>query len=572
MVEQEFKRLEEIVRENVTPKEFAINKTKLAQYYYEIKDFTKAIASYKDIKESDDKTIFSFAQVNIGNLYLQMNELDKAIECWENALSMGSHFIGREQIQSNLGGMYFKKKNFKKALKIPESINISKSYQDTQDLINFNIGFVYYHNGNKDKAIKKWEEISEFYKNNNLDNLMSFRIYVHIQVYLYLYYENNKKYVTNLKKIKNLFEEFISQDYIVNLLAKAINTDYFNHILDIASNVILIKEELTVNLTLDDDERKLAHYTSTDVLNKLLTDEQSGFRLNNIFNMNDPTEGQILNDFLQIESDGGAENNISSTFKKMEYTPFIACFTFNHDNLNQFRLYGKSDNKEATGVSIVFSDEFFGIDLGLSSAINYLPDNQQDIEPKYRPKTNTDIHPVYRCVYIDPKTEYLSLAKRKKYTFYREHKYYDKKDVKEIEEMWCEYLNKISDKEINVIGYLKNIRKTTKQILNLTDSKDNNTNNLLHLSLLPIRFLIKHVAFEEEQECRICYISSLVDENIIMDFSKQWLYLDYPANVKKNIKYIYVASGAKAYYPFIVKLMDGKVNQVRMSDSPFKVN
>ncbi|MFP3367231.1 hypothetical protein R0J93_26660, partial [Pseudoalteromonas sp. SIMBA_148] len=78
-------------------------------------------------------------------------------------------------------------------------------------------------------------------------------------------------------------------------------------------------------------------------------DLPSAFRLNTINNVNDPSEGKLLVNYLR---------NIQ---EKSFYSPdfdenlhaFISCFTFNHDSLNQFRLYGKQDNKEASGLSLV---------------------------------------------------------------------------------------------------------------------------------------------------------------------------------------------------------------------------
>ena len=99
-------------------------------------------------------------------------------------------------------------------------------------------------------------------------------------------------------------------------------------------------------------ERKIAHYTNPNVVNLLLAGK-SKFRLNTIQNVNDPTEGKILEKFLN-----NSELNLEEKFNDEEQA-FIACFTFVHDSLNQFRLYGKSENKEASGVSLIFNKEFF---------------------------------------------------------------------------------------------------------------------------------------------------------------------------------------------------------------------
>ena len=107
-------------------------------------------------------------------------------------------------------------------------------------------------------------------------------------------------------------------------------------------------------------ERKLAHYTSTDVADILLSKNNNknmagNLRLNTISNMNDPSEGRLLEVFLNDQ-----KNMIYSALDFDErFHAFFSCFTFNHDSLNQFRLYGKKDYQEASGVSLVFNQNFF---------------------------------------------------------------------------------------------------------------------------------------------------------------------------------------------------------------------
>ena len=91
-------------------------------------------------------------------------------------------------------------------------------------------------------------------------------------------------------------------------------------------------------------ERKLAHYTSTHTTNLLLSlDEKnklpSSFRLNTINNVNDPSEGQLLINYLKGIKIGSF---YAPNFDENLHA-FISCFTFNHDSLNQFRLYGKNE-------------------------------------------------------------------------------------------------------------------------------------------------------------------------------------------------------------------------------------
>lgn len=106
-------------------------------------------------------------------------------------------------------------------------------------------------------------------------------------------------------------------------------------------------------------ERKLAHYTGTYITDLLLEANDkivpSSFRLNTINNVNDPSEGHLLINYLNNSKEG--------YFRAPDFDgklhAFISCFTFNHDSLNQFRLYGKEADKEASGLVLYLEVIFF---------------------------------------------------------------------------------------------------------------------------------------------------------------------------------------------------------------------
>ena len=132
----------------------------------------------------------------------------------------------------------------------------------------------------------------------------------------------------------------------------------------------------------------------------------SYLRLNTVKNVNDPKEGKILKEYLDI----------SSTLESKHSLILISCFTFNHDSLNQFRLYGKENNLEASGVSIVFNNGFFN---NQNNRINFIG----NIEDKsIEDKKFIEKLPLYRCIYIysDSKDKYINIAHRGNITFYRE--------------------------------------------------------------------------------------------------------------------------------------------------------
>ncbi|MBA6243329.1 MULTISPECIES: hypothetical protein [unclassified Psychrobacter] len=76
-------------------------------------------------------------------------------------------------------------------------------------------------------------------------------------------------------------------------------------------------------------ERKLAHYTSTYTTNKLLSkeknkDKPSAFRLNTINNVNDPSEGKLLTNYLESVK----ENSFYKPDFDERLHAFISCLSY----------------------------------------------------------------------------------------------------------------------------------------------------------------------------------------------------------------------------------------------------
>ncbi|MGP5552639.1 hypothetical protein ACTXNR_05470, partial [Psychrobacter celer] len=93
--------------------------------------------------------------------------------------------------------------------------------------------------------------------------------------------------------------------------------------------------------------------------------------------------------------------------------------------------------------------------------------------------------------------------------------------------------------------------------------------NLLNEILLPLKYLIKHSAFQEEQECRMVYMTSLDDEKVQMDFGK-FLYVEYEADVKSNLDKIYIAPAAIQYQPYLAKLLCNTNVKIELSNNPYR--
>lgn len=334
-----------------------------------------------------------------------------------------------------------------------------------------------------------------------------------------------------------------------------------NNIIKIRALAIDIQQQLLITFNLNSGktkkqpERRVAHYTKPRVLFDLLKggegSKPSLFRLNVVDFMNDPSENQILTDWLNIPYN--PTNDIKT---------FLASFTFNHNSLNQFRLYGNEGDILGSGISIAFNQHFFCQEAERS--IN--PDGINRLNDAYIPmptKANLAEHnsekaesshplPLFRCLYFDPKSEYIALAKRNKHSFYLEFEGDDKKS-EEIEQEWNDYIKALDENEkIDIIRTkLNKIKETVGQLFeDVRLKKLTNLQQLITLALMPISCLIKHAAFEDEDECRIIYTTHIADDKIQAPQhyqSANSLFIEY-ATIEPYIDNIYLGPQCQAHH------------------------
>jgi len=266
------------------------------------------------------------------------------------------------------------------------------------------------------------------------------------------------------------------------------------------------------------EEEFVAHYREKNVSQKLLFEDGFKFRLNAVDYSNDPTEGKTLLDFLFGKNNYKTDEEVNT-----EYEAFASCFVFDYDNSNMFRLYGKENdiksNREGTGLSLVFGESFF--DKNADMAIE-------------TPKRNK--FSLYRCIYIDPHSEtdqpIVTVGQKEEYLFHREKKGGNYKNYND---------------EMN-----KTIERVREEMRILKDqaSKLNNKDIVGEL-LLNLRYLVKHVAFKEEQECRIVRIHHLPkNKDIKTDNDFKQMYFEYQPKVSDHIKKIYFGPKAEGFELF----------------------
>ena len=253
-------------------------------------------------------------------------------------------------------------------------------------------------------------------------------------------------------------------------------------------------------------ETSVAHYTKKIIAQELLFNK-SKFRLNAINNSNDPTEGKILLDYL-FKDKPSKEEKLDT-----EYRAFVGCFTFKLDNLSQFRLYGKDQNQEGTGLSLVFHENFFSRKLKMATKKS----NNKLEKPSiysvfgYKDEDEDKKYTLFRCIYIDQKEQQVKTVGQSEIT----------------NEKYKEYID-------DVFHIVNEKMEKLRNLIQNTDLKQNVIGQLL----INLRYLTKHIAFKEEQECRIVRICSINEKGKI-HFDKEKMFIEYESDVIPRIEKIY---------------------------------
>ena len=543
----------------------------LGEIYHIIKhDYNQAVTSFLNITKEDNPEVYAQAQFNLGVIYQDIkHDYDQAVTSFLNITKEDNPKV-YAQAQFSLGWIYLDiKHNYDKAevflFNITKEDNL-EAYTKAQ----FFLGWIY-------QEIKHdYDQAKAFYFKITRENNPEIYAQAQAQAQDIL----GKIYTEKIKKETQATDCFLlaskivsysnryPYQYICAQLILGLKQNNFNHDLnekkfnelkvfiynkienlcnltDNIKNILFISNVLDNNYKGKQPERRVAHYTKPAVLFNLLKGKKpSKFRLNIVDFMNDPSENQVLTSWLNISNH--PDNEIKS---------FLASFSFNHNCLNQFRLYGNEDNIVGSGVSIAFNKNFFGLDTERSinneifsshsiKSINPFENKQIKFE------NNNNLHPLplYRCLYFDPETGYMALAKRNKQSFYLENK--NEKIPKIIDREWKKYIYLLQEtKKISFIrNNLKKIKNLIKNFLNHPKLKKiPNLGELLSLAVLPISCLIKHAAFEDEDECRMIYITHIADDNIVepQDYqSANSLYVEY-THVEEYIDNIYLGPQCK---------------------------
>lgn len=162
----------------------------------------------------------------------------------------------------------------------------------------------------------------------------------------------------------------------------------------------------------------------------------------------------------------------------------------------------------------------------------------------------------------------MRVARRSKISFYR------LAETREnaLEE-YSKYIDAMDNADAEIYGFIENLNTLVEELKESLKCEATEQQEqvwaLVNDILLPLRYLIKHAAFEEEEECRMIYITDMCDTKIQSDPEKKWLYVEYAEPVKDHIKKVYLGDGAKDYRPFFERALSDKA-KVKDSNNPFR--
>ena len=569
---------------------------------YEFKgDINEAISAWLNIHREDNPKAYAWAQFRLGFAYEIQDRLDECISAWSNIDRKDNPEV-YAKAQLNLGATYYAQGKLDQAIEAWSNIHReddSEAYTRAQ----FNLGVAYKDQGNLDKAITAYSNI---HRDDNPET------YAKAQLGLGEIHKDKG----NIKQAKDAYRNVQGPLYYRAQREYRIlgcPPELINDLRSLAKNTDKVRKSLQI---IPDFESKVAHYSRASTAFSLFGDDKnpSNFRLSTIHGVNDPTEGLVLGKYWD-------QQGIPETIHTNNTATFISCFTFNHDSLNQFRLYGKENGQEATGVSLVFKKEFFsdqtdtlefiaGPSTDLSSKSEHIKLNETGKMENDNKKPLIGKSTLYRFIYLDPETGYWNLAQRDKSTFYREHNENEDTDAKE---KWEDYYELISEIEEDVETHLFNEENNEEEdvethLLNKENNDDNSVSNennkmksisqilnsiftdknhsynkcdkdgkqkileAIRFILLPLQYLVKHIAFQEEQECRIMYITQFRDEKVHSNREEQKMYVEYEEPVLPHIDKIWLSPGAAKDQDFFRILLDKEDNdnKVRISQNPFR--
>ena len=574
-----------ITRED-SPEQYAKAQLYLGITLGEQGDTEGAIAAYRNIIREDSSELYAKAQVNLGVALAKQGKTDEAIDIFRNIQPEDSK-EPYAKAQLSLGMILEARGDTEGAIAACRNVTREDSPEQYAKAQLY-LGIILGKQGDTEGAIAAYRNITRE-DSPETYAMAQFNLGVALQEQGKI--EEAKQAFSNSRSV--FYYQAESQLKILNCPPGSRSN--LRAVYDAIESIIQTLFISSYGGIAGENPLKVAHYTRPSTAGKLIAGDSakaSPLRLSTVKNTNDPTEGKILYDYLHKSC--GLLSGVLDAEQESDsqaLAAFISCFTFNHDSLNQFRLYGKEGGLEASGVSLVFGKRFFSAKdpfaimtvaperEAIMTANNTIEDSRP-AQPDKTTQEKLDKLPLYRCIYLDPQSGYVSIAHRDKVTFYAEACYGKKtaahQDIcKEAEERWEKYQDEINELTKKVKDDLSTLSKKIKAVAKaVAKDAENDVLQTLVFILQPLRYLVKHAAFQEEQECRMVYIIGdlLKDERIRTDWGAKQMYLEYAEPVRESLDKIYLSPGAEPYADFFKRELPhlAKKGGIRRSKNPFR--
>ncbi len=291
---------------------------------------------------------------------------------------------------------------------------------------------------------------------------------------------------------------------------KKLSDEDMKKLIEIFCLVQKIKKQLVIK---NPSEVMFGHYTSAKVLQLLLKQKEekekysieSRSRLSNVNYMNDPSEGKVLDQFLQMDS----------TFQQLSLKPspwFLMSLTTAIDKLSMFSQYGD----RAEGVCLVLNSDDFS-KVVFSSDIEWLTiskNSNNDEEEDISRETTKIKDFIYRIGYLSTQSDVDAVLKP-------------------------EYNTCLDEEEVEVIN--NSLLTLKEKVEGIDKVKESILYEKVDECLEEIRYLFKSADYSYESELRVLKYMPLEPDNpkIKIDdsgeFAKLYIERDNPIQIKEVI-------------------------------------
>ena len=544
----------------------------------EVKNYDEILKTCDEIFKTDkkDDKVYFYK----GKTYHDLGKYKEAIKDYDKAIKVNPN---NEKAYYNKGLAKAKLKLYKESIECyNKAIDLNPEYL----IAYFNRYISQYNLKEYRKAIKDFEKLIEILKNIklkkeeyniNIDFIVIMFIdiirIVDIEYIFQLIKENNNELFVDEPTFK-LLKNKIDINDISN------NDDIFNNIKSILLYQYLLLKSLSFsNINDKNNHIEISYYTSIDTLLLLLNDkkernkkdDEGNMRIINISNVNDPKEGKILENIfnkngLDIKINNNEENLIT----------LQTSYTRNKDSLTMFRLYGKSKNKEATGICLVVDKEYFNYQF-FSTPVqesSILSDDKNSNDNEEEQIDNLNRNLFWILYYNEKENELIFTPNNSKY----KNIIIRLENIEELKNKYKTKKDKITLKnKKEIIGYIfSNIYYYTKK---LDKELDKELKNEIFSNLFEnIKYLIKDEAFFEEQELRMLITTNYENRQIKIDNDNKRLYINYIKLFDENNNYINEiilgpkVENAESMVEYIKKVLNDKYREEGIKKKDIKVS